>query len=137
MASSNQYLVDNSPDEIPETDSVASNDTDDGQTHQPEKILAKQDIKHNTHETTWFLVKWENCPVLRSSWESGDLFKTYPKLLEDWKVEQQRRAEGKSKFDLDAFNQAVLDLDKAYVRRRQLRRLKKDISRLLTLTKIS
>lgn len=135
MASSNQYLVDNSPDEPEDSDSVASNDTDDGQTHLPEKVLASQHIKHNNQESIWYLVKWENCPVLRSSWERGDLFKTNPQLLEDWEIEQQRRVIGESKFDLGAFNQAVTDLDKAYARRRQLRRLKKDVSRLLTISK--
>lgn len=136
MASSNQYLVDNLPaDRDDDSDSVASNDTDDGQIHLPEKILARQDLKHNNQDTSWYLVKWENCPNLRSSWETGDLFKTYPKLLEDWEVEQQKRATGESKFDLEAFNKAVANLDALYTQRRQLRRLKKDVSRLLTLTK--
>lgn len=135
MSSSNQYLVDNSPYEPDDSDSVASNATDDGQTHLPEKILARQDIKHNNQDRSWYLVKWENCPILRSSWETGDLFQEYPKLLQDWDVEQQRRVAGEGVFDLEAFNKAVADLETAYTRRRQLRRLKKDVRGLLQLTK--
>lgn len=136
MSSSNQYLNDNEPHEPDDSDSVASNDTDDGQTHLPEKILARQDLNHNNQDRrSWYLVKWKDCPILRSSWETGDLFKEHPKLLQDWDVEQQRRATGESRFDLEAFDKAVADLENAHTRRRQLRRLKKDVTRLLELTK--
>lgn len=122
-----------------ETDgeSLASLETDDGQDHKPEKILAQQDLQSNhpneTTFSTWYLVKWEDCPVLRSSWESGDLFTTYPYLLEDWVLEKQEQAVGKKKeLDLKAFELAVLELEIVERKRRKLRRFRRRLMRMLS-----
>lgn len=122
-----------------ETDgeSVASLETDDGQDHKPEKVLAQQDLQLNhlsqPNFSTWYLVKWEDCPVLRSSWESGDLFLTYPYLLEDWVLEKQKQAEGKRKeLDLKAFELAVLELEIVERKRRKLRRFRSKLTRMLS-----
>ena len=118
-------------------DSVASLETDDGQDHKPEKILAQQDLKLNRPKddtvSSWYLVQWEDCPILRSSWESGDLFTTYPNLLDDWNLEKQKQAEGKAEaLDIKAFELAVQDLEIAERSRRVLRRFKRKLARMIS-----
>ena len=115
--------------EYEETDaeSLASLETDDGEHHPPEKIVAQW--------TVWFLVKWQDCPLLRSSWERTDFIASdFPSLLDAWEIEKQRQKEGKSKpLDLDGFNRAVLELEKAERQRRSLRRLKRITQRVLSI----
>lgn len=133
MASSSEYIGDHSQAEAEDDDSVASNDTDDGKDHLPEKILDQQVPRKDFLKQTWYLIQWQDCPILRSSWETGDLLKIHPHLLEDWKIEQEKRAEGTSKFDSSAFQAAIVKLEKTERRRRKLRSFKKDISRVLAI----
>jgi hypothetical protein len=118
-------------------ESVASLETDDGQDHKPEKILAQQDLKFNRPNDafcTWYLVKWEDCPVIRSSWETGDLFSKYPHLLQDWTLEKELQAKGKTKaLDIKAFELAVLELEVAERKRRILRRFRKRLTRMISI----
>jgi hypothetical protein len=120
-------LYDNSED----GDSIASLETDDGTDHPPEKILAQHSSKNGF---IWYLVKWQDCPVLRSSWEGVELFADCPQVLENWLIERQKQIDGKSKpLDIEAFNKAVLDVEKAERERRSLRRLKRQINRILSI----
>jgi hypothetical protein len=126
------YLDDQSDTDLDDDEeSIASLETDDGEYHLPERILAQIPSKNGFN---WYLVKWENCPILRSSWEGLELFSNYPWLLEEWLVELQRQTEGKSKpLDIAAFEKAVLDVELAERRRRILRRLKRKINRVLSI----
>ncbi|CAG8959981.1 hypothetical protein HYFRA_00012698 [Hymenoscyphus fraxineus] len=99
-----EYLEDDIYEDQTDDESLASLETDDGQDHPPEKILA-QSIGKNGF--IWYLVKWQDCPVIRSSWEGIDLFSSCPGILDAWKVEQKRQADGLSKpLDLAAFQRA-------------------------------
>jgi hypothetical protein len=114
-----------------DAESLASNETDDGEVHVPEKIIAELQSKNGT---CWYLVKWQDCPVLRSSWElqisSGD----YPNIFADWEVEKQKQKSGESKpLDLVSFTQAVLQVEEAERQRRTLRRLKRKVHRVLSI----
>lgn len=114
-----------------DNESLASLETDDGQDHPPEKILAQLESKNGF---VWYLVKWQDCPVLRSSWEGRGTFKDYQEILDNWQTELQRQAEGESQpLDIKAFNQAVLDLERAERQRRILRRLKRKVTRVLSI----
>ena len=126
-----EYLGDDLYEEFSDEESIASLDTDDGQDHPPERILAQVKAKNNF---IWYLVKWQDCPVIRSSWEGRDLFSNCPWVLDSWCVEQQRQAEGLSKaIDLRSFNRAVFDAEAASQRRRVLRRLKRRFNRVLSI----
>ena len=126
-----QYLEEHSDLDLEDDDSIASNETDDGQDHPPEKILAQSASKNGF---IWYLVKWQDCPVLRSSWEGGELFTSCPWILDDWLVGRRKQTEGKTKpLDIAAFNKAVLDVEVAERQRRTLRRLKRKISRVLSI----
>ncbi|TVY89994.1 Nucleotide exchange factor [Lachnellula willkommii] len=122
-----EHLGDDLDEEFSDDESIASLDTDDGQDHPPERILAQVEAKNNF---IWYLVKWQDCPVIRSSWEGRALFDNCPWILDSWCVEQQRQAEGLSKaLDLRAFNKAVFDAEAASQQRRVLRRLKRKFTR--------
>ena len=126
-----EYLGDDLYEEFSDEESLASLDTDDGQDHPLERILAQVKGKNNF---IWYLVKWQDCPVIRSSWEGRELFSNCPWVLDAWFVEQQRQAEGLSKpLDLRAFNKAVFDAEAAAQRRRVLRRLKRRFNRILSI----
>ncbi|KAE8444674.1 hypothetical protein EG329_014331 [Mollisiaceae sp. DMI_Dod_QoI] len=114
-----------------DNESLASLETDDGEDHPPEKILAQLTSKNGF---VWYLVKWRDCPVLRSSWEGEGLFTSCPEIFEQWQIERKRQAEGKSKpLDIAAFNGAVLELETAERQRRILRRLKRKVNRVLSI----
>lgn len=112
-------------------DSDASNETDDGQQHPTEKIIAEGHTCSG--RPPLYLVKWKNCPLLRSSWQSEDYLNLYyPEVLADWRLEKKRQERGLSKpLDLQAFDDALKALDKAQRQRRILRRLKKKFTRVL------
>ncbi|PBP26242.1 Nucleotide exchange factor SIL1 [Diplocarpon rosae] len=125
MASTNpspalvEYLEEQSDGD---NESLASLETDDGQDHPPEKILAQFTSRAGPIGLIWYLVKWQDCPILRSSWEARESFNDCPWILDSWQIELQNQAEGKSTpFDINAFNQAVLDVEVAERRRRTLR----------------
>ena len=126
------YHLDNDSDsDFDDADSLASIETDDGSDHPPEKILAQWVSKNGF---VWFLVKWQDCPVLRSSWEGSAIFESHPTLLKEWLLEKQKQTEGESKpLDIVAFNKAVLDVEVAERQRRTLRRLKRKIDRVLSI----
>lgn len=100
----------------------------------PEKILA---------ETHWrsdivYLVKWDKCPLFRSSWESEASLidssgtDTTNKLLEIWKVERQLQKEGKKPaFDLEGFLEALNHTERLEKGRRNLRRWKRQLKGIL------
>ncbi|KAF4632637.1 hypothetical protein G7Y89_g5483 [Cudoniella acicularis] len=115
-------------EDFSDDESLASLETDDGQDHPPERILAQVKGKNGF---IWYLVKWQDCPVIRSSWEGKDLFANYPWILDTWYIEVQKQAEGLSKpLDLASFDKAVFDAEIAHTRRRVLRRLKRRFSRV-------
>jgi hypothetical protein len=125
------YLYNDSDSDSDDADSLASIETEDGADHPPEKILAQLDSKNGF---VWYLVKWQDCPLLRSSWEVSAIFESRPKLLDDWLVEKRKQEEGKSKpLDIAAFNKAVLDVEVAERQRRILRRLKRRVNRVLSI----
>ncbi|TVY80429.1 Nucleotide exchange factor SIL1 [Lachnellula suecica] len=127
-----QYLTDDLYEESSDTESLASLETDDGQDHPPERILAQVKAKN---DFIWYLVKWQDCPVIRSSWEGRDLFSNSPWILDAWAVEQQKQAEGLTKpLDLNEFNKAVSLEESAVQRRRVLRRLKRRFNRVLSIS---
>lgn len=128
-----QILDDQSDTDLDDEDeeSVLSLETDDGEDHLPEKILAQNTWKNGP---TWYLVKWENCPILRSSWEGEEIFDGHPWLLDQWQVEKQKQSEGRSEpLDIQAFEKAILDVELAERRRRILRRLKRKVNRVLSI----
>lgn len=126
-----EYLGDDLQEEFSDDESLASLETDDGQDHPPERILAQVTGKNNF---IWYLVKWQDCPVIRSSWEGKELFSSCPWVLDAWFVEQQRQAEGLSKpLDKRAFDKAVFDAEVATQRRRVLRRFKRRFNRVLSI----
>jgi hypothetical protein len=127
-----QYLDDQSDTDLDDDEeSIASLETDDGEDHLPEKILAQITSKNGFN---WYLVKWENCPFLRSSWEGLDLFVNHPKIVHEWLVERKKQLEGKSTpLDIAAFEKAVLDVELAERQRRTLRRLKRKVNRVLSI----
>ncbi len=94
-----------------------------------ERIIAEFTCR-NGH--LWYLVKWKNCPLVRSSWECKALFKEIPWVLDEWKVEKQKQLEGKSDpLDLVAFNRACLELEVAQRQRRRLRSFRKQAQTIL------
>jgi hypothetical protein len=127
-----QYLEEHSDADLEDdNESLASLETDDGVDHPPEKIIAEITARNGN---IWYLVKWTDCPVLRSSWEGKELFNDYPWVWDAWLIEKQKQAEGKSKpLDIAAFNKAVLDLEVAESQRRTLRRLKRKFNRVLSI----
>lgn len=104
-------------------------ETDDGEDHLPEKIIAEFE---STPGVIWYLVKWENCPLLRSSWEGPGAIHGYLNLSKNWEIEKQRQKEGTTKpLDISAFNKAVERVEEAERAKRQLRRLKHKFNRVL------
>ena len=132
MATTNETQTFDDLDDLDGSDSESLNSllTDDGQDHPPEKILARA-------EPSWYLVKWKDCSVLRSSWEGvGTIWNFvengHPALWDDWHQEVERQEKGLSKpFDIQAFDAAVEEIEKLERQRRVLRRLKKKINRVL------
>lgn len=127
-----QFLEDHSDAELEgDNESLASLETDDGEDHHPEKILTELNAKNGF---VWYLVKWQDCPVLRSSWEGEEVFLTRPWILAKWLKEKQKQLEGKSTpLDLAAFNKAVQGVEEAKRQRRILRRLKRQVNRVLSI----
>jgi len=123
------YIHDTDTQDDIESDS--SIETDDGQYHLPEKIIAE--LKSKTG-FVWYLVKWQDCPILRSSWEGSAVLESQPHIWENWKLEKQKQAQGSSKpLDIAAFNKAVLEVEKAEAQRHILRRLKRRVNRVLSI----
>jgi hypothetical protein len=111
-----------------ESDSEQST-VSEGVDYPVESILAEV-VGKNKH--VWYLVKWQNCPLVRSSWECAAFFCDIPEVLEEWNLEKQRQAEGKSKpFDIAAFHKAVLDLEVLERQRRRLRSFRKQAQALI------
>ncbi|PMD41706.1 hypothetical protein L207DRAFT_425771 [Hyaloscypha variabilis F] len=120
-----QYAEQYDFNQADDRESIASLETDDGEDHPPEKIIAETTTKSGH---TWYLVTWKDCPVIRSSWEGKELFDDCPEVWDAWLVEKQQQAEGKSKpLDIEAFNKAVRDLEVTETQRRVLRRLRREV----------
>lgn len=125
------YLEDDIYEDDGDEESLASLETDDGQDHPPERILAQAVGKRNS---VWYLVKWQDCPIIRSSWESEDFFLNYPWVWDAWQIEKQRHAEGLARpLDLVAFHDAVFNEEVAHTQRRALRRLRRKLNRVLSI----
>lgn len=119
-------------DDSDSVESLASNNTDDGQEHAPEKILAE--LQSTLDGSRWYLVKWKDCPVLRSSWERYIPTEEGPSIFADWEVEKQRQEKGESTpLDINSFVQAVEDIEHAERLRRTLRRFKREVSRTISI----
>ena len=111
-----------------DSESLASLETDDGQDHPPETILAE---RLHQRGFVWYLVKWKDCSVLRSSWERVHSFADCKWLLLEWEVRKEQEESGvKPKFDLDKFRKGIRDLERKERSRRLLRRLKRRIVRV-------
>jgi hypothetical protein len=109
--------------------SVLSNETDDGAGHPPEKILAEYPGKLGL---TWYLVKWKDCAILRSSWENDSIFRYRNWLYRDWIEEKEAQKRGQSsKLDIDRFNRRVEEVEKKEKQRRRLRRLKRKVEKVV------
>jgi hypothetical protein len=114
-----------------DSDSLNSLETDDGEEHLPEKIIAEVETSPGTF---WYLVKWENCPLLRSSWEGPGAIHGYASLSKNWEAEKQRQKEGKTKpLDISAFSREVERVEDLERTKRKLRRLKRKFKRVLRL----
>jgi hypothetical protein len=112
-------------------ESLASIETDDGQDHPPEKILAEITPRGGF---TWYLVQWKDCPIIRSSWEGRETFENFTWLLEDWAKEKEKQERGESTpLDIAAFNKKVLEVELAERQRRFLRRLRRRVNRVLSI----
>jgi hypothetical protein len=125
-------IYDDTPSD--DAESIASNETDDGQRHSPEKILT-EDIWRDG--AVWYLVKWKDCSILRSSWEGHLSPELYPQLFADWEAEKEKQQRGESKpLDLVAFDRAVEATEEAERRKRTLRRLKRHVRRILSIVDV-
>lgn len=103
---------------------------------EPEKILAE----HHSYRHTWYLVKWENCPLVQSSWEiDTNLTKSeYKNLLDAWREEKVLQNQGqKDPFDLQAFTRLVDDTKKLEQGRRNLRRWKRQVKGIIAAITVS
>jgi hypothetical protein len=121
--------LDNS--DFDDRESLASIETDDGEDHPPEKILAEITSKNGF---TWYLVQWKDCPVIRSSWEGRETFDAAQWLLEDWAKEKEKQERGESTpLDVASFNKKVLEVELAERQRRVLRRLRRRVNRVLSI----
>jgi hypothetical protein len=113
----------------PDSTTESSSSEDGEYPHSPERILAEHiDIKNKT----WFLVKWKDCPVIRSSWERPSLFLRIKRvaIINEWLLEKQRQSQGLSTpFDLTTFDSLVLKAEALERGRRRLRRLKNRIEK--------
>lgn len=111
-----------------DTESLASLETDDGHDHPPEKIIAESTSYSGFIR---YLVKWKDCDILRSSWEKVGFFDTHPRLLEEWTQEKEKIHRGERKpFDINDFNNQVLEVEKREKERRILRRYRRKVQRL-------
>jgi hypothetical protein len=125
------YVQDDIYEESGDNESLASLETDDGLLHSAERILAQLEGKNGL---IWYLVKWHDCPVIRSSWEGADQFNSVPWLLEAWFKEHELQEAGKSpRLDLIAFDKAVEEEEVARSERRVLRRLRRKLKRVLSI----
>lgn len=108
-----------------DTDSIISLEE---QEYPIEKIIAEITCK-NKH--TWYLVKWHNSPLHRSSWECDTSIPQW--VLDEWSNEKQRQAEGKSKpVDLKAFENHVKQVEEAQKSIRRLKHFKKQAEKLVS-----
>lgn len=118
-------------------ESIASNETDDGQLHPPEKVLAEQYGRLWVSTQKYYLVKWKDCSIVRSSWEDYTFLESRPQLLADWEAEKERQQRGDSKpLDLKSFNRLVAEVEEAERRRRTLRRLKRHVECVLSIVDV-
>ncbi|CCU81232.1 chromo-domain protein [Blumeria hordei DH14] len=126
------YLLESTPnnpisESDQDTESLASLETDDGRDHPPEKIIAES-ISYSG--SIHYLVKWKDCDILRSSWEKGCFFEIHPRLLEEWTQEKEKIHRGERKpFDINDFNNQVLEVEKRDKERRILRRNRRKVQR--------
>jgi hypothetical protein len=125
------YVQDDIYENSGDDESLASLETDDGQDHFPERILAQVKGKNGF---VWYLVKWQDCPVIRSSWEGVHQFDSCPRILDTWFKEHLLQETGKSTpLDLVAFDKAVREEEAARSRRRVLRRVRRKLKRVLSI----
>jgi len=82
----------------------------------------------------FYLVKWTDSPVLRSSWEHASFLVDYQDVLQEWQAEKKRQQEGKSvPFDYEAFNKSIEEQEFRDRARRRLRRFKRHIQRIVSI----
>jgi hypothetical protein len=138
----NLFLELNGDEEFYEDDaeSLASLETDDGHYHPPEKILGQFSSKIRTHDIKGqiYLVKWQDCSILRSSWEDVASIKAkFPLIVDIWDIEKQKQWEGKEPFfDLDEFHKAGEEERRIQRSRRILRRIKRRYQRVLDIVSV-
>lgn len=112
-------------------ESQASLESDLEEDSTPEKILTEIVGLNNR---IWYLVKWKDCPLLRSSWEGETCFENCPWVFDQWLIEKQSQKEGKTRpFDVKGFNQACKELELAERERRNLRRFRRKVKQILSI----
>lgn len=113
--------------------SLASSNTE----RSVEGILAEANHKSKNDDPDchrFYLVKWTDSPVLRSSWEHASFLVDYQDVLQEWQAEKKRQQEGKSvPFDCEAFNKSIEEQEFRDRARRRLRRFKRHIQRILSI----
>ncbi|RKF77051.1 Nucleotide exchange factor SIL1 [Golovinomyces cichoracearum] len=106
---SNSELIEFQSESEEDTESLASLDTDDGNEHPPEKIIADEIDKAGNFI---YLVKWKDCSILRSSWEDFEFCCSYPEIYNEWRLEKERINRGEAKaLDLEDFNKRAFELE--------------------------
>ncbi|KAI9680332.1 MAG: hypothetical protein M1829_001218 [Trizodia sp. TS-e1964] len=106
-------------------DSVSLNSTELSEVQEEypvERILAER----TNGSKQAYLVKWENYPINRSTWEPIESF-TNPGILDQWKESKLLQAHGlENAFDVDAFEQSLLRLARSTARRKARRKVKRE-----------
>ncbi|RFU34317.1 hypothetical protein B7463_g1965, partial [Scytalidium lignicola] len=114
------------------TGSLASTGDEDEPENPPERIIWED----HRHGQPCYLVKWQGYSLIRSTWETEDSLREYPRLLSTWESERQKISEGKSDgFDLAAYTNARKHLWQLEKERRRLRRLKRAVKSVLAAAK--
>lgn len=104
---------------------------EDADTDEPfavERILAERQRQGQVE----YLIKWENFPLLRSTWEFQEALVGIglisKSLIDLWKIEKFQQKQGtKAPFDVDAFHRALKEIQELEKGRRNLRRWKRQL----------
>ncbi|KAH8820334.1 hypothetical protein F5884DRAFT_849597 [Xylogone sp. PMI_703] len=115
------------------TGSLASTEDDEDEPENPPERIIWEDHHHGQ---PYYLVKWQGYSLFRSTWETEELLREYPRLLSIWEVEKQKISEGRSDgFDLAAYSTARKQVWQLEKERRRLRRLKRAVKSVLAAAK--
>jgi hypothetical protein len=123
--------------ESEDAESIASLASSNAEERSIERVLAEtnHDCRSKDPDShRFYLIKWTNSSVLRSSWEHVSFLKDRPDIVEEWEAEKKRQAEGKSPaFDYEEFNRRVDEQECRERARRRLRRFKRHMQHILSI----